>query len=188
MDPIFFRRVFDVDACFAVLRSTVCLSSLLYEYAKENAGPLKPGVDTVEQTVKAVVGPVSRRLQRDRVDTAHQSVLLERVSVIHFNSIPAGGEIVLGFGPWVLDLGLDVMGSPGSGRQRAKRPNSFADFLVQFRWVLIVPIVLPLSFLFYQYIQGRATIRRGSHRRRSTGGRSRKCRIASRADGLSTMG
>ena len=78
MDPIFFRRVFDVDVCFTVLRSTVCLSSL-YEYAKENAGPLKPGVDTVEQTVKAVVGPVSRRLQRDRVDTAHQSVLLERV-------------------------------------------------------------------------------------------------------------
>lgn len=63
------------------------------------------------------------------------------------------------FGFWF----LDVMGSPGSGRQRAKRPNSFADFLVQFRWVVIVPIVLPLSFLFYQYIQWRATIRRLIH-------------------------
>ena len=105
MDPIFFRRVFDVDACFAVLRSTVYLSSLLYEYSKENAGPLKPGVDTVEQTVKAVVGPVSRRLQRDRVDTAHQSVLLERVDnleavILHFcrghyeaiRSNPVGGN------------------------------------------------------------------------------------------------
>lgn len=41
----------------AVLRATVFLSNL-YDYAKENAGPLKPGVDTVEQTVKTVVGPV----------------------------------------------------------------------------------------------------------------------------------
>ncbi|KAG1365227.1 Stress-related protein [Cocos nucifera] len=30
----------------------------LYEYAKESAGPLKPGVQTVEGTVKTVVGPV----------------------------------------------------------------------------------------------------------------------------------
>ncbi|KAG8363851.1 hypothetical protein BUALT_Bualt19G0065400 [Buddleja alternifolia] len=30
----------------------------LYSYAKENSGPLKPGVHTVEGTVKTVVGPV----------------------------------------------------------------------------------------------------------------------------------
>ena len=30
----------------------------LYVYAKEKAGPLKPGVDSVEGTVKSVVGPV----------------------------------------------------------------------------------------------------------------------------------
>ncbi|KAL7172157.1 hypothetical protein ACSBR2_031784 [Camellia fascicularis] len=35
----------------------VCFSSL-YEYAKENSGPLKPGVQTVEGTVKTVIGPV----------------------------------------------------------------------------------------------------------------------------------
>ncbi|KAK7327895.1 hypothetical protein VNO77_21988 [Canavalia gladiata] len=32
--------------------------AILYAYAKERAGPLKPGVDTVEETVKTVVGPV----------------------------------------------------------------------------------------------------------------------------------
>eukprot|EP00257_Ricinus_communis_P022715 XP_015582521.1 stress-related protein isoform X1 [Ricinus communis] len=34
-----------------------CFSSI-YEYAKENSGPLKPGVKTVEATVKTVIGPV----------------------------------------------------------------------------------------------------------------------------------
>ncbi|KAF7817918.1 REF/SRPP-like protein [Senna tora] len=32
--------------------------SILYAYAKERSGPLKHGVDTVEETVKSVVGPV----------------------------------------------------------------------------------------------------------------------------------
>lgn len=32
--------------------------AILYSYAKERAGPLKPGVDTVEEAVKTVVGPV----------------------------------------------------------------------------------------------------------------------------------
>ncbi|KAE9460496.1 hypothetical protein C3L33_07607, partial [Rhododendron williamsianum] len=35
----------------------VCFSTL-YEFAKENSGPLKPGVQTVEGTVKTVIGPV----------------------------------------------------------------------------------------------------------------------------------
>ncbi|KAM7501232.1 hypothetical protein LguiB_000136 [Lonicera macranthoides] len=35
----------------------VCFSSL-YEFAKENSGPLKPGVQAVEGTVKTVIGPV----------------------------------------------------------------------------------------------------------------------------------
>lgn len=30
----------------------------VYEYAKGNSGPLKPGVQTVEATVKTVLGPV----------------------------------------------------------------------------------------------------------------------------------
>ncbi|KAF6173669.1 hypothetical protein GIB67_023028 [Kingdonia uniflora] len=34
-----------------------CFSSI-YDYAKENSGPLKPGVRTVEGTVKNVIGPV----------------------------------------------------------------------------------------------------------------------------------
>ncbi|GFZ19438.1 rubber elongation factor protein [Actinidia rufa] len=41
----------------AAIYVVVCLSSL-YEYAKENSGPLKPGVQTVEGTVKTVIGPV----------------------------------------------------------------------------------------------------------------------------------
>lgn len=34
------------------------LSAKLYDYAKQNSGPLKPGVLTVEDTVRTVVGPV----------------------------------------------------------------------------------------------------------------------------------
>lgn len=41
----------------AAIYIIVCFSSL-YEYAKENSGPLKPGVQTVEGTVKTVIGPV----------------------------------------------------------------------------------------------------------------------------------
>ncbi|KAL6271820.1 hypothetical protein ACE6H2_028731 [Prunus campanulata] len=41
----------------AAIYVAVCFSSL-YEYAKENSGPLKPGVQTVEGTVKTVIGPV----------------------------------------------------------------------------------------------------------------------------------
>ncbi|KAL2341904.1 hypothetical protein Fmac_009844 [Flemingia macrophylla] len=35
--------------------------AILYSYAKERAGPLKPGVDTVEEAVKTVVAPVYDR-------------------------------------------------------------------------------------------------------------------------------
>ncbi|XP_039036772.1 stress-related protein-like [Hibiscus syriacus] len=41
----------------ASIYAVVCVSSI-YEYARENSGPLKPGVQTVEKTVKAVIGPV----------------------------------------------------------------------------------------------------------------------------------
>ncbi|XP_057778138.1 REF/SRPP-like protein At3g05500 [Salvia miltiorrhiza] len=40
----------------------------LYSYAKENSGPLKTGVDTVEGTVKTVVGPVYQKYQGVPVD------------------------------------------------------------------------------------------------------------------------
>ncbi|KAG9444563.1 hypothetical protein H6P81_015903 [Aristolochia fimbriata] len=36
----------------------IVLFSNLYKFAKENSGPLKPGVQTVEGTVKNVIGPV----------------------------------------------------------------------------------------------------------------------------------
>ncbi|KAJ6674921.1 STRESS-RELATED PROTEIN-LIKE [Salix viminalis] len=36
----------------------VCFSSV-YRYDKENSGPPKPGVRTVEDTVRTVIGPVS---------------------------------------------------------------------------------------------------------------------------------
>ncbi|KOM32219.1 hypothetical protein LR48_Vigan01g177500 [Vigna angularis] len=35
--------------------------AILYSYAKERAGPLKPGVNTVEEAVKTVVAPVYDR-------------------------------------------------------------------------------------------------------------------------------
>ncbi|KAL8540916.1 hypothetical protein ACS0TY_002246 [Phlomoides rotata] len=40
----------------------------LYTYAKENSGPLKPSVDTVEGTVKTVVGPVYNKYHGVPVD------------------------------------------------------------------------------------------------------------------------
>lgn len=36
----------------------VVFFSTIYDFAKENSGPLKPGVQTVEGTVKTVIGPV----------------------------------------------------------------------------------------------------------------------------------
>lgn len=41
----------------ATLHALMCFTRL-YGYAKDNSGPLKPGVETVEGTVKTVVGPV----------------------------------------------------------------------------------------------------------------------------------
>lgn len=41
----------------AVLHA-VLVAAKLYDYAKDNSGPLKPGVQTVEGTVKTIVGPV----------------------------------------------------------------------------------------------------------------------------------
>ncbi|KDP28138.1 hypothetical protein JCGZ_13909 [Jatropha curcas] len=41
----------------AAIYLIVCFSTI-YEYAKENSGPLKPGVQAVEGTVKTVIGPV----------------------------------------------------------------------------------------------------------------------------------
>ncbi|MCD7472457.1 hypothetical protein HAX54_013694 [Datura stramonium] len=41
----------------AAIYVIVCFSTL-YEYAKGNSGPLKPGVETVEASVKTVIGPV----------------------------------------------------------------------------------------------------------------------------------
>ncbi|KAL6499482.1 hypothetical protein OROGR_027392 [Orobanche gracilis] len=39
----------------------VCCS-IIYEYAKENSGPLRPGVQSVERAVKTVIGPVFEKL------------------------------------------------------------------------------------------------------------------------------
>lgn len=41
----------------AAIYVLVCFSTV-YEYAKQNSGPLKSGVETVEATVKTVIGPV----------------------------------------------------------------------------------------------------------------------------------
>lgn len=41
----------------AAIHAVVTFTNL-YLYAKDKSGPLKPGVETVEGTVKSVVGPV----------------------------------------------------------------------------------------------------------------------------------
>ncbi|PKA50991.1 Stress-related protein [Apostasia shenzhenica] len=46
----------------AALQAATCFWSL-YVFARENAGPLRPGVQTVEGTVKAVVGPVYEKFR-----------------------------------------------------------------------------------------------------------------------------
>ncbi|KAA8545177.1 hypothetical protein F0562_019934 [Nyssa sinensis] len=46
----------------AALHAVLCFTRL-YGYAKDNCGPLKPGIETVEGTVKTVVGPVYDKFQ-----------------------------------------------------------------------------------------------------------------------------
>ncbi|KAJ6796124.1 stress-related protein-like isoform X1 [Iris pallida] len=46
----------------AAVQALVCLSRL-YDFSKENSGPLKPGVESVEGTVKAVIGPVYHKFR-----------------------------------------------------------------------------------------------------------------------------
>ncbi|XP_065867627.1 stress-related protein isoform X2 [Euphorbia lathyris] len=41
----------------AAIYILACFSSI-YEYAKDNSGPLKPGVQTVQETVKTVISPL----------------------------------------------------------------------------------------------------------------------------------
>ncbi|EFJ20835.1 hypothetical protein SELMODRAFT_417880 [Selaginella moellendorffii] len=43
-------------------------------------------------------------------------------------------------------------------RAREKRAPSIADFLIQFRWIVVIPVILPLSFLFYQLVRWLPTI------------------------------
>ncbi|URD79624.1 F-actin-capping protein subunit [Musa troglodytarum] len=46
----------------AALQAVVCLAGL-YEFAKDNSGPLKPGVHSVEGAVIAVIGPVYEKFR-----------------------------------------------------------------------------------------------------------------------------
>lgn len=46
----------------AAIHALVCASSL-YDYAKQNSGPLRSAVGTVEGAVTAVVGPVYQKLK-----------------------------------------------------------------------------------------------------------------------------
>ncbi|RRT40278.1 hypothetical protein B296_00041665 [Ensete ventricosum] len=46
----------------AALQAVVCLVGL-YEFAKDNSGPLKPGVHSVECAVTAVIGPVYEKFR-----------------------------------------------------------------------------------------------------------------------------
>lgn len=51
-------RLKHLDFVLVIAVQTVVLLSSLYNFAKDNAGPLRTGVQAVEDTVKAVVGPV----------------------------------------------------------------------------------------------------------------------------------
>lgn len=44
------------------IHALVCVSNI-YDYAKQNSGPLRSTVSTVESAVTAVVGPVYRKIQ-----------------------------------------------------------------------------------------------------------------------------
>ena len=52
----------------AAIHSLICLSKL-YNFAKENSGPLLPGVQTAEESIKAVVGPVYDKFHNLPFDT-----------------------------------------------------------------------------------------------------------------------
>ncbi|XP_058076203.1 stress-related protein [Magnolia sinica] len=56
MDRLKYLEFIQIAALHAVI-----LFSKVYDYAKENSGPLKPGVQTVEGTVKTVIGPVCEK-------------------------------------------------------------------------------------------------------------------------------
>ncbi|KAK8928317.1 Stress-related protein [Platanthera zijinensis] len=51
-------RLKHLDFVLVIAVQTVVFLSSLYNFSKENAGPLRAGVQAVEDTVKAVVGPV----------------------------------------------------------------------------------------------------------------------------------
>lgn len=46
----------------AAIQAFVCMSNL-YEYAKQNSGPLRSAVGTVEGTVATVLGPVYHKIK-----------------------------------------------------------------------------------------------------------------------------
>ncbi|KAL5082628.1 hypothetical protein RYX36_011049 [Vicia faba] len=50
---LFRTKTIPVRTIHALMRCAI-----LYSYAKERSGPLKIGVDTVEEAVKTVIGPV----------------------------------------------------------------------------------------------------------------------------------
>ncbi|CAN6468334.1 unnamed protein product [Victoria cruziana] len=54
----------------AATKGMACFSSL-YGYAKENSGPLRPRVETVEGTVRKVVGPVYERVHSLPLQVLH---------------------------------------------------------------------------------------------------------------------
>lgn len=45
--------------------------SVIYDYAKENSGPLKQGVDAMEGIVKLMVGPVYRKIEGKPFEVLH---------------------------------------------------------------------------------------------------------------------
>lgn len=71
-------------------------ASKLYGYAKDSSGPLKSGVETVEGTVKTVVGPVYDKYHE--VPIGLLKFVDRKVSfLIHFNDSFVNRLIVLKF-------------------------------------------------------------------------------------------
>ena len=103
------------------------LAAAAYAYAKQGAGPLRPGVDHVEGTVKAVVGPVYDRFHAvplDLLKFIDRKVKRRVSSLIWFSSSYV--EIVL-----QIRLEFDEMKFAGLG---------FQDGICQFSRVEIMSI------------------------------------------------
>lgn len=73
----------------AAIQTLVCMSNL-YDYAKQNSGPLRSMVGTVEGAVTTVVGPVYEKFKDvpDNLLTFVDKKVFDRKVLVSIRSIP----------------------------------------------------------------------------------------------------